>query len=88
MLTIMSRSPPAENHDVGFGVIVDIVPHAAQFPMQTVVGGVENVGTVERDQQNSVGMPLEDQVLVLVVFHKTPHAPDGDRRATDFVAIP
>jgi hypothetical protein len=37
--------------------------------MQAAVGRIENVGPVDRNEQDSVRMPLEEQVLILVIFH-------------------
>src|SRR5438067_10608815 len=42
--------------------------------MEAIVGGIENVRAINRYQQNSIGLPFEEQVLVFVVFHKFPRS--------------
>jgi hypothetical protein len=37
--------------------------------MKAAVGGVEDLGTIDRDEQDAVVLPLEQEMLVLAVFH-------------------
>src|SRR5262249_28102474 len=48
-------------------VVVDGEPHLRQLPVHPVVGGVEDFGPVQGDEQHAVRAALEDEVLVLLV---------------------
>ena len=58
---------PGDDHDLRLVVEGDVLPHLAQLGVQPAVGGVERLGPVDRDPQDPVLAPLEQQVLVAVV---------------------
>src|SRR5262249_43244042 len=63
---------PAPGHHRHARAVVGVqcAPDLGELPVQSVVGGVEDVGTVDRDEHHAVRLALERQVLVLAVVHE------------------
>ena len=59
-----------DDDDVGLGIVVDVLPHPAQLPMQAGVGRIEHVGAVDRDEQDAVIVACEFEKLEFVVLHR------------------
>src|SRR5439155_667061 len=66
----------------------EVADKLAQGSQQAIVGGVEDLGPVERDEQHAVGTALEEQVLVfLVIDHRGSLLGSKLRRLTSFSVV-